>query len=307
MNRILEGLNWRFNRMRDKASRAKWYWVNLTDRKSPVDKDPRVALVVVGRNDNYGGDFRGRLDAMLEWNLQFPFAEAIYIEWNPIPDQPSDAPWLVEKFKNLRVYIVSPERHKKCCTNLRMPMMEYFAKNVGIRRAVSPWIGVINADVLLGLDMLKSLKTLRTNYVYGSHSVNIRWNEGSIRPDDLLSKATQIGEFSADRQLFSVSGNFTLASRASWNRARGYDESLTGGRVCCDAHGLAQLYHYGDKAQVLGTHYHLDHPESCRNAVLEHQGQYFDPWTNVPYNNNEQWGQADAQERLIGERTYYLD
>ena len=307
VNRIRSGLEWRANLVLDRATRVRWPLSRLNDITADVDPDPKIALVVTGRNDNYGGDFRGRLASTLEWNLRAGrFAEAVYVEWNPLPDQPSDAEWLVKRFDNLRVYIVSPDRHKRSCTNPKMPMMEYFAKNVGIRRATADWICAANADVLIGPDMFERMRRLSMDRVYGSHTVNIKWNGGRITPQDLEGSSV-IGEFSADKKMYSVVGDFVLAHRDLWHTARGYDESLTDRRVSCDGHGLAQLYHYGAAPRVLGRHYHLDHPESCRNAVLDHQGKYFNPEDGVPYHNSESWGQADGEERQVGERTFYID
>ena len=302
---IQKYVKWRISRARDQAAKLKWRAQGLKDIGKSFEPNPSLALVVVGRNDNYGGDFRGRLDAMLSWNLQFPFQEAIYVEWNPIKDTPSDAPWLVEKFNNLRVYVVSSERHQRCCTNPRMPVMEYFAKNVAIRRATSDWILQANADVLIGPDVFKRLTSLRKDRVYGTHNVNINWSGGRVSPQELTENIK--GGFPASPDLFSVVGNFVLAHRELWHRGRGYDEKLTDRRVSCDGHGVAQLYYLGAKPRVIGTHYHLDHPESCQNAILDHQGKYFDPWEGVPYQNPDDWGQADATEKLIGERTYYLE
>jgi hypothetical protein len=305
IKRIVDGASLRLGLARERAGRLRWRARDLADSFGARAREEGVALVVVGRNDNYGGDFSGRLDATLGWNLQYPFAEVIYVEWNPLADRPSDAPWLVEKYKSLRAYVVSRERHRRVCTNPKMPVMEYFAKNVGLRRATAPWVCMVNADVLIGPEVFKRFGALRPDRVYGSHNVNIRWGGGRIERGDLKSRA--LGGFSASPDLFSVVGNFVLAHRELWHRARGYDESLTDRRLSCDSHGVAQLYHLGAKPRVIGRHYHLDHPESCQNAVLDHQGQYFDPWDGVPYSNGDDWGQADAPERQIGERTYYLE
>jgi hypothetical protein len=304
-NTLLDRVSYRLNIARDRARRIKWRWRDLRDAGEPVEVNPTVALIVVGRNDNYGGDFRGRLNATLAWNLQFPFSEVIYVEWNPVADKPSDAEWLVQRFPNLRVYIVSRERHQRSCTNPKMPVMEYFAKNVGIRRAKADWICLVNADVLIGPDVFKRLAKLRPGSVYGTHNVNIKWTGSEIKRADLTEQL--LGGFSAGDDLLSVVGNFFLAPRKLWHQARGYDESLTDRRVVCDGHGAAQLYNLGARPRVIGRHYHLDHPESCQNAVLGHQGTYFDPWEGVPYENSENWGQADAIERPVGERTWFLE
>lgn len=296
---------WRLHVAKDRSTRLRWHLANLADFHHPVERDSTITLVVVGRNDNYGGDFRGRLRTTLEWNLRHPFSEAIYVEWNPLPDRPSDAPWLVERHPQLKVYVVSAERHKRCCTNPNMPLMEYFAKNVGIRRATSDFICLVNADVLIGPDVFPRLARLSKDRYYGTHNINIRWHGRSIDAPDLKTHA--LWEFSAKPFLFSVVGDFILAHRDLWHRARGYDESLTDKRNYCDNHGAAQLYSMGARPRIIGLHYHLDHPESCRNATFAHQGKEFDPWTGIPYANNEDWGQADAVERQIGERTWRLE
>jgi hypothetical protein len=299
------GIGWRLNFVRDRAKRLRWPVRDLSDIGEAVDVNPTITLVVVGRNDNYGGDFAGRLDTTLAWNLQYPFNEAIYVEWNPVPDKPSDAEWLTEKFKQLKVYIVSRERHQRCCTNPKMPVMEYFAKNVGIRRATSEWILLVNADVLIGHDAFENLGELKRNRVYGTHYNNIRWPGRRVKPEDLSKQF--LGDFGADPELFSVAGNFILASREWWHKGRGYDESLTDRRISCDAHGAAQLYSLGAKPRIIGQHFHLDHPDSSQRAVLAHQGKIFDPWENVPYSNGENWGQADGVEREIAERVVFIE
>jgi hypothetical protein len=304
-NPLWQRVQYRLSYSYDRASRAKWHVRKLRDVLKPVDIDPTVALVVIGRNDNYGGDFSGRLKATMKWNLQFPFNEVFYIEWNPVVDRPSDTEWLVNDFPEIKTYIVSGERHAKCCTNPKMPVMEYFAKNVGIRRATSKWICLVNADVLIGRDVFRRMRKLRPGTVYGTHSENITWLGGEINDDDLNSYAP--GSFSATNELFSVAGNFLLAPRDLFHAARGFDESLTDRRISCDSHGVAQLFNLGARARVLGLHYHLNHPESCRIATFAHQGAVFDPWDGVPYRNDENWGQADAEEKQIRERTWLLE
>ena len=54
-----------------------------------------ISIIVVGRNDNYGGDFSLRLKTTIDWNLkQLPGAELIYVEWNKIPEKESDCLWI---------------------------------------------------------------------------------------------------------------------------------------------------------------------------------------------------------------------
>jgi hypothetical protein len=98
---------------------------------------PEITIVLIGRSDYYHGENRSRIEATLSWNLRYIDGEVIYVEWNRLPKQRSDAGWLVERFPNLRVYVVPPEIHDSLSTNPDIPVMEYFAKNVGIRRAMT--------------------------------------------------------------------------------------------------------------------------------------------------------------------------
>jgi hypothetical protein len=185
---------------------------------------PPITFVVVGRSDLYDGDLGRRLAATLEWNLGATKGQAIYVEWNPAPDSPLDAPWLVRRFPGLRVYVVSPERHQDLSTNPNIPAMEYFAKNVGIRRATTPWIAVINADIALGPDLITKLPVVRDPLtVYGGNGVSIEWNGERVTEALLRDPARHVSTSLAGPSLIGHSGNFLLAHRDLWHLARGYD------------------------------------------------------------------------------------
>src|SRR5215831_5630841 len=113
---------------------------------------PQIAAVVVGRNDDYMSDFAARLYATLEWNIRYLVSEVVFVEWNPPPDRELLAHELTKRFSCLRAYVVPPELHAAICENPHVPLLEYHAKNVGIRRAQSRWIMTTNADAAVGLD-----------------------------------------------------------------------------------------------------------------------------------------------------------
>ena len=70
------------------------------------DSDVYLSVVMVGRNDNYGGTFQSRLATSLRINLHLLnkhasgasgfAAEVIFVEWNPLPSGPSSAALLAE-------------------------------------------------------------------------------------------------------------------------------------------------------------------------------------------------------------------
>lgn len=113
-----------------------------------------VSVVMAGRNDNYGGDFLGRLNyslaslAYAEELLDIQI-EVVLVDWNP----PSDRPPLStvighDRPRRVRVIVVPPDFHRELGGPSKLPMFEYLAKNVGIRRAEAEQILVTNPDII---------------------------------------------------------------------------------------------------------------------------------------------------------------
>lgn len=127
---------------------------------------PYLSIVVAARNDNYGGDFRGRLQAFLTvlgWQLRehsVP-AELVVVEWNPPPEKPplSEAVRWPGGLKpgQVRVITVPKELHDRVACGSKVPMFEYPAKNVGLRRARGEHVLVTNPDVILSDALVQEL------------------------------------------------------------------------------------------------------------------------------------------------------
>ncbi len=277
-----------------------WHLVSIA-----VCGKPEITIVLVGRSDYYHGENRSRLEATLSWNLRYMDGEVIYVEWNRLPEQRSDADWLVKRFPNLRVYVVPPEIHESLSTNPDIPVMEYFAKNVGIRRARTPWICVMNPDVALGPEITNRLHRLKKEYLYGTNRTEFKWDGRRLSLRKLANRKLHRFTLIMNKE-HNYIGDFLLAHRDAWYMARGYDESLTDRRSGCDRRGLAQLYHLGVKPWCIGSHFHLDHPESIVHGAKLHHGESADHRVNLPYHNGPQWGLADTQEIQVQERVWLL-
>ncbi|MFM1876600.1 MAG: hypothetical protein RL266_2337 [Bacteroidota bacterium] len=129
--------------------------------------EPYLSIVIVGRNDNYGGDFTDRFQNCINWNTRWlehfgVKTEVVFVNWNPVPDQPQiidQIRWPSErKHVTYRIITVPAEVHEQFVdSDVRdtVPLFEFIAKNVGIRRAQGKYILCINADVLIHPDIIR--------------------------------------------------------------------------------------------------------------------------------------------------------
>jgi hypothetical protein len=266
---------------------------------------PQVAAVMVGRNDDYMSDFAERLEATIEWNTRHLVGEVVFIEWNPPPERELLAHRLTRRFENLRAYVVPPETHAAICRNANLKLLEYHAKNVGIRRARSPWVLVTNADAALGLDAVNAILNARLDpqVAWTAERVDIPWREQEQRSIGLLD-GLRYRRAIPYHQLGT--GEFILAARELWQRTRGYDERMIRHRIGCDVRGTAQMIAHGATIRRAGYVLHLQHPSSCTEGVRPHHGEFAD-LEDIPYSNEADWGLGHAREVEIGERVWRLE
>lgn len=265
---------------------------------------PQFAAVTVGRNDDYMPDFRERLLATIAWNVKFLVSEFVFVEWNPPADRDLLSVELTKRFECLRAYVVPAEVHQRICQNPNVNLLEYHAKNVGIRRAQSPWIISTNADAAIGLDSVNRLlnEQLDPDVLWTAERWDIPWRENQQTQIDLWTSLRY-------RRLIPYgrlgTGEFCLASRALWHRARGFDEKLVKHRIGCDVRGTAQMEALGGSIKRAGTVLHLTHPTSCTENIQPHHGEMATP-EGVPYQNSDDWGLGHMKEVEIAERVWEL-
>lgn len=122
---------------------------------------PYLSIVLVARNDNYSGDFNERLHNSVHWltclveRNKLP-AELIIVDYNPVSgnepisamlDWPENRNYLAIRFLHVpngtHEGLVNPRVRKT------VPVFEFNAKNMAIRRAKGEYILSTNADILL--------------------------------------------------------------------------------------------------------------------------------------------------------------
>lgn len=269
-----------------------------------------VSLVVVGRNDDYMPDFYSRLKTTLTWNVKHLVSEPIFVEWNPPSDRNLLAFQLVRDIPTLKAYVVSARVHEQICQNKNLALMEYHAKNVGIKRAHSDWIIASNADIALSPGMISKCRELvstsnqfENNRAFIAERVDIEWAK-TENPTISLSDCIKFKKIITP-SVYGT-GDFLMAGRGLWHQVRGYDETLIKHRIGCDVRGAAQMLAHGAFIQMFGQVLHFAHPTSCTEAgVQPHHGESATV-QGVPYNNDDDWGLTNYRDEQIGERVWLI-
>ena len=233
----------------------------------------RLSFVAVGRNDNYGGDFLARYQCFLhqlcrQLGARSPSFEIITVEWNPMPGRASlcDLTGLRELPDNVALRFIEVPRsvHETFENSERIPVFEYIAKNVGIRRAEGDFVLATNPDILFSDPLIDFLceEILDGAGFYRADRLDF---VGAVDPRNRPDQNLRIAENSvthafryraehgpragivSDGELFThASGDFWLAHRSVWNALRGYRELTTSAHMdsilCLEAQarGLTQ-------------------------------------------------------------------
>ena len=145
--------------------------------------NPYISVVITGRNDNYGENFLDRLNIFIKsldhQVIDFPdLIELIIVEWNPPVDTPPLMDVIIQpKNLNCRIITVSNQIHETL--NSKSPMLEFYAKNVGIRRANGKFVLVTNPDILFTNELITyfSTKHLDENSVHRVDRYDYKGNE----------------------------------------------------------------------------------------------------------------------------------
>jgi hypothetical protein len=174
-----------------------------------MTKSPRpvVSVVAVSRNDDHGGDMRGRMQHFVnclfyqcrEHQLE---AELILVEWNPPPDRPPlemALAWPADFGPlSVRIVTVPAQVHAEFAHSRELPLFQMIGKNVGIRRARGQFVLATNVDILLGDSIICYLRDeLKPGTIVRADRYDV--------PSD-LSRQTDIRQLLADcsKRFFQV-------------------------------------------------------------------------------------------------------
>lgn len=187
---------------------------------------PHLSVVVVARNDDYGGHFLDRMQVFMNalgassarWRLR---AELVIVEWNPPRDKPRLRDVLnwpdCMKPDGIRVVEVPNEIHKRIPNSHRMPMFEYIAKNVGIKRAHGEYVLATNPDIVFSDRIMKSLASgnLRAGCFYRADRYDVKTRIPINMPFDKQLRLCARHAF----LIHTMEGNVSAYRCARWMRA----------------------------------------------------------------------------------------
>jgi len=270
-----------------------------------------LTVIVAGRNDDYGQDFRQRLfRAALHNCALFNAAgiefEYMLAEWNPLPDRVPLSIEFVNRIPNARSVIIPAEIHQEYTLNPSMPFHEMAAKNAALRRARGATIVVTNADILFSEELVHGIATgeWKTNTLYRAHRIDVRpdldWCEIQNPANQLAS-----GEGALIPPYYlGAGGDFCLALRQVWHSLGGFNERIRFSTRAKDWQFFLSATAQDVEIEFIGNVYHLDHDGGFRNTSSEqrnsdtvHFGKWWDIEFGLPVANRSDWGFADLRER----------
>lgn len=306
-------MNALYTAMMEQPKRQHTYstFVLLLQEQEKDDK-PQISIVVSGRNDDYGGDFEGRFMAAyrrncLELEKAGIEAEWIFIEWNP-PNENYLSYTLADK--GFKCYVVDPDIHGVVCSSPQMEFMQFFAKNVGMRRASNPWVLVTNPDCVFGPKVLAEIaKGLDPLIIYRAERRDIDPAYFTRPFPDMFHHITRIHDSWGGLRITEAAGDFMLFNKESlplcYDEHIGFSDAGTDGRILLNAMpmGCAGL-------RFLGSVFKADHPLLfCKQREAEYTSKGRTNWNykyGLPYSPTPDWGMDECTETELAPNIWYL-
>ncbi len=177
-----------------------------------------LSIVVTGRNDNYGGDFRERLQRCVVWThkqltVHKMLSEIIFVNYNPLPEPAIEGfiNWpSSNEFVKMSIITVPASVHSTLVSEGKrknVPLLEYPAKNAGIRRAKGEYILSINPDIIIPSEIFEIIKSAKKDSYYRVNRFDFRTGKAGTDLDEIKKNITKIWlkDFSFSRTPSAVS------------------------------------------------------------------------------------------------------
>ncbi len=261
----------------------------------------KLSMILTGRNDNYGGRFRDRLDTTVRYNLrEFQRhgidCELVFVEWNPPRDRELLAHAVTQEFPEAACFVVDHEVHRHICENRHIELYEYYAKNIGAARAAGDWLLVTNPDIVFGQDVFETLAT-------GALDETTMYRASFARIHELSEMAqAEAVDLDQTAPFHRHAGDFICCHRRLFDQVGGFREDLPFTNTFKDALFCKAAFAATGKARKIGTVYHMEHErDNHARRRLE-----FDV-DRIPLTPQSRYGLADICEAVtLAERVVQL-
>ncbi|KAI9273033.1 hypothetical protein BDA99DRAFT_499848 [Phascolomyces articulosus] len=218
-----------------------------------------LSIVVVTRMDDYAGNQHHRLQNFIDSSYLLAEhtrekIELLVVEWNP----PKERRRFLDSFRfrrseylTYRIITVPENIHEALPNRGNAPLHEFEGKNVGIRFARGEFIVCTNQDDIWSHNFHNAIKSraFKENIIYLQHQDRHNIHENlppsivnlpAMPDDDMLYMACKLDEQDWGKyqlpdpvdvtpdNLFHLgdqAGDYTMAHRDTWKKARGYRES----------------------------------------------------------------------------------
>jgi len=158
-----------------------------------------LSVVMIGRNDNYGGDFKSRLQNCISWTykqltIHEIQSEIIFVNYNPLTESSilDFIHWpKSNEFVSVRILTIPNSVHEQILKNheiKKVPVLEYFAKNAGMRRAKGKFILSMNPDILMDERIFSKFKNLNSENYYRCNRCDFDTEIQTFTTDKLIKQ-----------------------------------------------------------------------------------------------------------------------
>lgn len=265
--------------------------------------------VMVGRNDNYGGNLAERALYAINSCIE-SYDEVIYVDWNS-RDEPLHKVirgGLLDTGK-LRCITVTPEEHKEFTKEHigAQHCSETLGRNVGLRRLSTDFLVSTNIDEINPprnfLESFTSKDTFVTVARLGislSDAKNLGTAKEVEQVREGLSKRKFSQSWAVTREPYSLvewCGDLQMAHRTIWHEIKGYEESQLGVGVHDSfIQRKAKELGYAISADYNIPLWHLDHHKQSdytneETCVAEPNSCLYEEF--IGSNNKDTWGFSD--------------
>jgi hypothetical protein len=281
----------------------------------------KTSVVIIGRNDNYGGTLNERASFCINTMLD-AFDEVVFVDWDTKDGKPplTDVLDIQIHPERLVTIIVRPDEVEKIMGYAPTNFCEVIPRNIGIRRATGDVIVLAALDIIgprrselvdvaarlepgemittkrssVDISVVKSVFEQTKSYTftrdymfehYGVASINVaRMFPVLTVTKEIMMQLPENARYNA-ASIIGGCGDFQMAHRDTWWRVRGFEEDQVK-RNFMDTEVQYKVIMSGGKvtASNFPPVYHIDHPRLFDDEKYYNKREFYET------RNTENWG-----------------